>query len=402
MPVYKTLLLVFIILALGKQAGAATDIERTINGLADCEVNNCDRLKAGLIQAGSANMDALLNKLGDTSISENGKNQIIEVLGKIRDSRATEPLKNELNKPGASSRSRATTIAALGRIGDPSALEVLRHEVKGSDPLSAYTAFKAVAAIEESGKSAKLDFDDIKWYEITDEVSVVSIRDRRKYVFLKHKFKVLEEKWSPLDLSLTPRYKLPPSQISNVTGLSLGVYNLTASLYGIQAGIYNVAYGNSISIQAGARNSVDGSLYGIQVALVDNNVEGRFYGAQIGIMYNYYDNASDATGHGIQLGLVNVSGTKFAGIQAGFFLNWNSHFNGLQLGGVNLNQEFHGVQAGIINYTGWYESGNGHCRGVQLGLINVCNGTLKGIQIGVLNAARSNALPWSIGINAGF
>lgn len=402
MPVYKTLLLVFIILALGKQAGAAPDVEKTINGLADCEVNNCDRLKAGLIQAGSTNMDALLNKLGDTNISENGKNQIIEVLGKIRDSRATEPLKNELNKPGASSRSRATTIAALGRIGDPSVLEILRHEVKGSDPFSAYTAFIAVAAIEESGKSTKLDFDDIKWNEITDEVSVVSIRDRRKYVLLKRKFKVLEEKWSPLDLSLTPRYKLPPGQISNVTGLSLGAYNLTASLYGIQAGMYNVAYGNSISIQAGARNSVDGSLYGIQAALMDNNVEGRFYGAQIGIMYNYYNNPSDATGYGIQLGLVNVCATKFTGIQAGFLLNFNSHVNGLQLGGVNINEEFHGIQAGLINYTGGFDSARGYCRGVQLGLINVCNGTLKGIQIGVLNTAESNALPWSIGINAGF
>ena len=259
-----------------------------------------------------------------------------------------------------------------------------------------------MAAIEESEKSSKLDFDDIKWYEITDQVSAVSIRERRKYVILKPKFKVLEEKWSPLDLSLTPRYKLPPGQISKITGLSLGVYNLTASLYGLQAGIYNVAYGNSISIQAGARNRVDGNLYGVQAALVGNDVEGRFYGAQIGIMYNYYDGPDNSKGYGIQLGLVNVCATEFLGIQTGFLLNWDSNFNGLQLGGVNINEEFHGIQAGLINYTGGYDSGGGYCRGVQVGLINVCNGTLKGIQIGALNTAKSNALPWSIGLNAGF
>lgn len=403
MSIKKILLLAAVFVFLSKQVDAAPDIEKSIDGLADCKVNNCDRLKAELIQANSSCVDNLLNKLGAADINEEWRGQLIYVLGEIRDSRATGPLITELSKSGVSPRLRSITIAAIGKIGDISALEVLRREVKGSDPLSAFTAYRAVAAIEESEKSAKLDFDDIKPYAITDAVSVVSIRGKRKYVILKHKFKVLEEKWSPLDLSLSPRFKLPSGQISNVTGLSLGLHNLTASVYGMQAGVYNVVYGNLISIQAGARNSVIGGLYGVQTSLIDNNVEGRFYGAQLGIMYNYYYNSSDQKGYGIQVGLVNVCGSELFGIQAGLLNLDSPHLRGLQLGGVNIIVgELHGVQVGLINHAGEYDSGGGYCRGLQVGLINSCNGTLKGIQIGVLNGAKSNALPWSIGINAGF
>jgi len=241
-----------------------------------------------------------------------------------------------------------------------------------------------------------------KPHEITKMVSVVNSDGKNRYILKGRHQRVLPERTSILDLSIDPNIKFPPKQISRVIGVSLGAYNLTAAVRGVQAGIYNVVYGNSVLIQAGAMNKIDGNFSGGQFALIGSEVYGKLRGIQVGLIYNLYDNSQKHNGYGIQAGLINLSEPEFYGIQAGL-IDFNVQlFNGVQLGALNIAGSLHGTQMGIVNYAGNFKSGGGECFGLQLGLINSCDGALKGVQIGLFNTAASNALPWSIGLNAGF
>ena len=266
--------------------------------------------------------------------------------------------------------------------------------------LPAFTCAE-VESNQAQGLSAPV-INQVKAHEITKMVSVVSSNGENSYIIKGRHSRVLPERTTILDLSIDPNIKFPPKQISRVTGVSLGAYNLTAAVYGVQAGIYNVVYGNSVLIQVGGMNKVDGNFSGGQFALISNDVYGKLRGIQVGLIYNFYDNNQKQSGHGIQASLINLSEPKFYGIQAGL-INFNIQpFNGLQLGALNMAGSLHGTQVGIVNIAGDFKSGGGECFGLQFGLINSCDGALKGVQVGLFNTAASNALPWSIGLNAGF
>lgn len=273
-------------------------------------------------------------------------------------------------------------------------------------PVALVVLLTALACAEveanQTQDPAALVINQVKAHEITKMVSVVSSNGENRYIVKGRHSSILPERTSIFDLSIDPNIKLPPKQISRVTGVSLGAYNLTAAVQGVQAGIYNVVYGNSILMQAGAMNKVDGNFSGGQFALISNEVYGKLRGIQVGLIYNYYDNNQGHSGYGIQASLINLSEPEFYGIQAGLIDFTIQPFNGLQLGALNMAGSLHGSQVGIINIAGNFKSGGGECFGLQLGFINSCDGALRGVQIGLFNTAASNALPWSIGLNAGF
>lgn len=286
---------------------------------------------------------------------------------------------------------RQNTILSTSKLIIPAALVVMLTTLTCAEVVSNQTQDSTPPVIDQE-----------KAHEITEMVSVVSSNGVNKYTIKGRHSRVLPERTCILDLSIDPNIKLPPKQISRVTGLSLGAYNLTAAVHGVQVGIYNVAYGNSFSIQAGAVNKVDGNFSGGQFALISNAVYGKFRGIQVGLIYNYYDNNHRDSGYGIQTSLINLSEPEFYGIQAGLIDLNIQPFNGVQLGALNIAGSLYGTQIGIINIAGDIKSGGGDCSGLQLGLINSCDGALNGVQIGLFNTAASNALPWSIGLNAGF
>jgi len=109
------------------------------------------------------------------------------------------------------------------------------------------------------------------------------------------------------------RLNLPRGHNDSVTGLDLGVIGQTTYLYGIQANaLANVVKDRAGAIQASLYNDVDGLLTGIQIGGWNNarcceglqvgilNLSDEFYGGQIGFI-----NRANLLS-GFQIGVINV------------------------------------------------------------------------------------------------
>ncbi len=236
-------------------------------------------------------------------------------------------------------------------------------------------------------------------YSLNDTISVVENGTTKKFLVTGKTIHEMPEGASIVDFSITPLVKFPVKSINKVTGVSLGAYNLTSSVHGIKAGIYNLDYGNSVALQVGAVNQEGKELLGAQLAFVGNAVDGSLKGVQAGLLYN---TCLGDYGYGLQFAVVNLNEKGLGGVSAGVINFDAGQRDGLHVGLVNFAGLLQGAQLGLFNFAGNQKSGGGFCRGIQVGLINSCEGALQGIQIGILNTARSNALSWSLGINVGF
>jgi hypothetical protein len=97
-----------------------------------------------------------------------------------------------------------------------------------------------------------------------------------------------------------------------------------------------------------------------------------------------------------QMSYVSLVEENFYGvIQFGLYSRAGSFYGMSQFGGWNrVDHKMVGSQVGIVNIAG-------KVRGIQLGLYNRAE-HLRGVQIGVVNRVSENALPFMVGINAGF
>jgi len=372
---------------------AADEAQGLVEQLSNCQPSRCVEIRKELIRIGQPSVEPLIDKLKEPLLGSTKRELVYIALGEIRDSRAVGPLIDELKKKDV--RSVWEIAIALGKINDQRALPVLKNKSYWGNSPGALQAAKAVFTIEESSKGNTLDYAEVEGAGIDDGAYVFTFHGKRRYLIEREG--IVDEKWSPLELSLMPWYKIPSGRMNRVTGLSLGIKNLTASVYGAQLGVSNVVYGKVSLVQAGVINKIEGNLYGIQLGVFGNHVEEKLYGVQLCGLYNMNNGAGgygfqgglinlvEPELHGIQVGLVNAAAGKISGVQAGLG-NWTSHLAGMQVGLINL--------VGYDNY--------GACYGLQVGLINWCGGTLKGVQLGLLNTANSAVLPWSIGVNAGF
>jgi hypothetical protein len=104
--------------------------------------------------------------------------------------------------------------------------------------------------------------------------------------------------------------------------------------------------------------------------------KGQFYGIQIGALFN-----SAMKAHGLQCaGLGNIAHRTLDGLQAAFLANGAGDVSGAQVSAINVAQDVVGLQVGVVNVAR----------------------NLEGLQVGLVNVAYDNALPFMLGINAGF
>ncbi len=143
-------------------------------------------------------------------------------------------------------------------------------------------------------------------------------------------------------------------------------------------------------------NQVDRDLHGLQLSVGMNNA-GPISGAQIAVGANL----ARGGGHGVQVasganvavgdfrGWQNAAGAnittgQFRGVQSSAGINLADEATGLQLAaGANVARHFEGAQIGVINVAG-------ESNGFRLGVINAGRET-RGFQLGVVNATRETS-----------
>lgn len=136
-------------------------------------------------------------------------------------------------------------------------------------------------------------------------------------------------------------------------------------------------YGMNFSIFLGSLNE----MYGLCVAGVVMLTE-NVAGIEIAGLCNYSKKADDGV---LQIsGIFNFIDGYGDGVQIAGFLNGTQDFTGLQVGSINLSEgSNNGVQVGAINNGG---AAKGDLCGLQIGALNAAN-ELKGTQIGAVNLA---------------
>lgn len=148
---------------------------------------------------------------------------------------------------------------------------------------------------------------------------------------------------------------------ADVIGFQIALaMNQGGHLKGGQLALMNSA-GSMTGIQIGATDMVMGEVKGVQLGLLAAGMgyDGKdSYGIQISPI-NY---AMRTTG--VQFGLAGISNTYFNGVQVGFLFNNSDTVNGAQVGLINVADRVRGMQIGLINY----------CRrmsGIQIGMANI-------------------------------
>lgn len=152
---------------------------------------------------------------------------------------------------------------------------------------------------------------------------------------------------------------------------------------GYTEGIQLAGFGNMVNDSlkgfqgAGFSNAVNGKAEGLQLAGFSNLVKGEFDGAQAAGFSNIVNDTID----GIQLaGFSNIVHNGGAGAQfAGFANIAHGDFQGAQV-------------SGFVNITG-------KLRGLQLGVVNICDTIEKGVAIGLVNIVRKGYYAFELGAN---
>lgn len=148
---------------------------------------------------------------------------------------------------------------------------------------------------------------------------------------------------------------------ATVNGLSVGVIQSAGTLNGINAGILGIGvseYLNGITIGCllvggGDMNGL--SLSGLYGEIEDASgvaVSGLFIatnnlnGLELGGLFAHTEN--NANGVSVSPGVVMCNG-QFTGVTAGSFVK-TKKMNGLSIGVVNMSDELHGIQIGLLNH----------------------------------------------------
>ena len=153
-------------------------------------------------------------------------------------------------------------------------------------------------------------------------------------------------------------YKM--SNIENVYGGQISLFNLVHNNYGVQLGTNNLCQNNSILQAAIAVNAVMLKNNGAQVSVLINAVTGDNHGCQMSAVGN-----TSLNNCGFQLGTINHVRQNNQGVQWGFLnvaRNQGQQNGGRQIGIVNANFKKGSFQIGIFNTS---EDSN-----LQIGLLN--------------------------------
>ena len=211
--------------------------------------------------------------------------------------------------------------------------------------------------------------------------------------------------WSPLGVGLAAPIQLPFTS-TDVYGIRFGGFlGANNDVYGLDAGVAEYTAGDFAGVQASAFSWTQGRSYGLQCAGLANVVREQAYALQAAPV-----NVDWAEFTGLQLGLVNYD-SAFMGIEVGGIVNWNNmmsygvevsainanqeEFSGFALGGlVNYSQTFTGFSCGLVNVAYGMT-------GFQLGLVNACD-RMHGVQFGLINMITESKLPIMVLANAAF
>ncbi|MBQ1569069.1 MAG: hypothetical protein IIZ70_04155 [Kiritimatiellae bacterium] len=186
-------------------------------------------------------------------------------------------------------------------------------------------------------------------------------------------------------------YEVDGVRLNFIYGTSFGVYGLDLGLVGM-----NNSFGAGVTLDV-LTDWTDGDYDGLQISVFGNVVLGdtkgcqiaaagcnyvgdEFRGAQLGLVN------IDGVFHGLQTGVVNYSKGECTGVQLGIVDVAVAEHRGWSVGVVNYAERFKGLQFGVLNVAGDY--GNG----LQLGVFN-CAKSYSGVQFGVLNIIDRGYLP---------
>lgn len=183
--------------------------------------------------------------------------------------------------------------------------------------------------------------------------------------------------WPVPGVGFGPWYSLPPEE-HGVVVFDLGLpISVRASVYGASVSLLGSGYRERMAgVQVGLLDCHAQEAYGVQFGLVTSAKRG--YGVQAGLM-NFYNDDSFR----VQVGLWNAQQ---------FSLNWNygptGHpgGHGVQVGLVNMSSDGGHVQFGVFNF-------GEDTVAVQIGLFNFANENTKCFQIGLTNERGSTATP---------
>ena len=211
--------------------------------------------------------------------------------------------------------------------------------------------------------------------------------------------------WSPLGIGIAAPVQLPFIS-SDIYGIRIGgLFGYNHDVFGLDVGVAEMTSGDFAGVQGAAFSWTEGNAYGLQLSALANVVVGKSVTFQTALVNALHDDAG-----GLQLGAINYN-ESYAGVQAGAIINWNvTSSAGLQLGLINANQEdffgwsfgalvnhagtFRGFECGLINLA--YDM-----TGCQLGLINACD-EMHGVQLGLINLIDNSKLPIMVLANASF
>lgn len=209
---------------------------------------------------------------------------------------------------------------------------------------------------------------------------------------------------SPVGFSLAAPLQFPRT-VDSVYGFRYNVFMaLNKDVIGWDCGLVGINGGCMKGLQMNAFNWVNEEVDAWQIGLIANVALDDVNAFQIGTF-----NVIHGGFTGLQLGLVNVE-SSFCGLQVGSALNWNSSDSfGAQFGAGNANIEnYTGFSCGVVNWAN-------EMTGFQLGLVNVaefatglqigvCNAVndMKGVQIGIINLICEGPVPVLTIANANF
>jgi len=210
--------------------------------------------------------------------------------------------------------------------------------------------------------------------------------------------------WSPLGVGLAAPAQLPFME-SDVWGLRFGGFlGFNKDVYGVDFGIAEMTTGDLAGLQGSLFSWTEGKVWGVQYSVLANVAGNDTLALQCGGVNTVWGNAA-----GVQLGAVNYD-AAFVGLQFGGILNWNNSTScGAQFGLVNADQDqFVGWSAGLVNYAGSFKgfqlglfNSVEEVTGYQLGLVNACS-KMRGVQVGLVNIVCEGPLPIMVLANASF
>jgi hypothetical protein len=169
----------------------------------------------------------------------------------------------------------------------------------------------------------------------------------------------------------------PMTYRKNVIGAQMGADNVAGSLSGLQIGLKN---------EGNVRHGVQAGFYNNDVQLTRSRKPPVSDCVQLGV----YNASRRNNLRGAQIGVLNYSEEKIAGLQAGGLNIVGDQYT--ETGELRKHiQSSSGVQAGIMNVSQEY-------KGLQIGPVNIAVDRFDGVQIGLLCKAPCEGTYFQLGL----